>query len=128
MTADGPSGRAPSDAPSTTVGSPAVGRLITGLSLWWTAVPVVFVAQAFLGAAGVRGPLGDGLVLVMLWACVGGILLAPALGYAVARATGHARARKRFATMGALSLGFCLLVALFWQFAMECAPGDPACS
>ncbi|WP_158820884.1 MULTISPECIES: hypothetical protein [unclassified Streptomyces] len=99
-----------------------------GLSLWWTAVPVVFVAQAFVGASGVRGPLGDGLVRVTLWACVGGIVLAPALGFAVARATGHTEARKRFTTMGALSLGFCLLVALFWQFVTECAPGDPACS
>ncbi|WP_328962122.1 hypothetical protein [Streptomyces virginiae] len=118
-----PSGSEPSGGPSTTA-----RRLITGLSLWWTAVPVVFAAQVFIGISGVRGSLGEGLVLVMLWACVGGVVLAPVIGFATARATGHTEARKRFATMGALSLGFCLLVVLFLRFAAECAPGDPSCS
>ncbi|WP_328789256.1 MULTISPECIES: hypothetical protein [unclassified Streptomyces] len=118
-----PSGPEPSGGPST-----AVKRLITGLSLWWTAVPVVFVAQAYLWSAGVRGPLGEGVARVLLWTCIGGVVLAPALGLVVARAAGHAGARKRFAVMGALSLGFCLLVALFFRFAMECAPGDGSCS
>ncbi|MFJ6483888.1 MULTISPECIES: hypothetical protein [unclassified Streptomyces] len=114
--------REPAGGPSTTV-----RRLITGLSLWWTAVPVVFVAQAYIWSAGVRGPLGEGVVFVLLWACIGGVVLAPVLGFAVAQVAGHTEARRRFVTMGALSLGFCVLVALFFQFAMECAPGDGAC-
>lgn len=30
--------------------------------------------------------------------------------------------------MSAVSLAVCFLVYVFWQFAMECAPGDPSCS
>ncbi|MFD5409855.1 hypothetical protein [Streptomyces nojiriensis] len=117
------SGREPSGGPST-----VARRWITGLSLWWTAVPVVLVGQMFIGTSGVRDPLGEALVRVLLWACVGGIVLAPVVGFALARATGHTEARRRFATMGALSLGFCLLFVLFLWFAAECAPGDPSCS
>ncbi|WP_168714772.1 hypothetical protein [Streptomyces sp. A0592] len=65
---------------------------------------------------------------MLAWLALTGVLVAPVAGLVLAYAGGHPRVRRRFAVMSAVSLAVCFLVYVFWQFAMECAPGDPSCS
>ncbi|MEV6677697.1 hypothetical protein AB0N09_12635 [Streptomyces erythrochromogenes] len=88
------------------------------LTVWWATSPLALVAADRLVA----------LAPVLVWVALTGVVVAPVAGLVLAYAGGHPRVRRRFAVMSAVSLALCLLVFLFWQFAMECPPGDPSCS
>ncbi|WP_405423604.1 hypothetical protein [Streptomyces erythrochromogenes] len=88
------------------------------LTVWWATSPLALVA------AGRLSPLAP----VLVWVAFTGVVVAPVAGLVLAYAGGHTRARRRFAVMSAVSLAVCFLVYVFWQFAMECRPGEPSCS
>ncbi|MFE5591901.1 hypothetical protein [Streptomyces sp. NPDC056549] len=112
---------APSDSPRTL----SAQRMIAGLSLWWLASPVAFVLSTVVGLGSRdRDPLWEAVSVVLLWSGVGGVVVAPAVGLLIAFRVRQRPARRRFAVMGAVSLVVCVLALLFWQFAMECAPGQ----
>lgn len=99
-------------------------RVIAGLSLWWLASPVAFVFSAVVGLSSRgRDPFWELVSVVLLWSGIGGVLVAPAVGLLTAFRLRQRLARRRFAIMGAVSLAVCALALLFWEFAMECAPG-----
>ncbi|MFC9588681.1 hypothetical protein ACFTUC_02525 [Streptomyces sp. NPDC056944] len=114
---------APSDSPRTL--SASAQRMIAGLSLWWLASPVAFVLSTVVGLGSRdRDPLWEAVSVVLLWSGIGGVVVAPAVGLLIAFRVRQRPARRRFAVMGAVSLVVCVLALLFWQFAMECAPGQ----
>ncbi|MER7732520.1 hypothetical protein ABTX80_16715 [Streptomyces erythrochromogenes] len=104
------------DAPSRP--STTVTRVSSVLTVWWAASPLALIAGYRLTAA----------APVLVWMALTGVVVAPVAGLVLAHAGGHPRARRRFAVMTGVSLAVCVLVYAFWQFAMECAPGDPSCS
>ncbi|MGW4781933.1 hypothetical protein ACWEPA_35445 [Streptomyces filamentosus] len=99
-------------------------RVIAGASLWWSASPVAFVLSTAVGLGSRdRDPFWELVSVVLLWSGLGGMVVAPAVGLLVAFRSRQRPARRRFAIMGAVSLAVCALALLFWEFAMECAPG-----
>ncbi|MFE7098586.1 hypothetical protein [Streptomyces erythrochromogenes] len=99
--------------------STALARTSSVLTAWWAAAPLAFVAGDRSS-----GPTAS----VLAWVTLTGVVVAPVAGLIVAYAGGHRRVRRRFTVMSAVSLAVCLLLFLFWQFAMECPAGDPSCS
>ncbi|MFI8423495.1 hypothetical protein [Streptomyces sp. NPDC085479] len=105
--------------------SASVTRGITGLSLWWLASPAAFVLASVVGLSSRdRDPFWELVSVVLLWSGIGGVVAAPAVGLLIAYRSRQRPARRRFAIMGAVSLAACALALLFWEFAMECAPGQ----
>ncbi|MFE6911250.1 hypothetical protein [Streptomyces erythrochromogenes] len=88
------------------------------LTVWWATSPLALIAGYHLTAA----------APVLVWTALTGVVVAPVAGLVLAYAGGHPRVRRRFAVMSAVSLAVCFLVYVFWQFAMECPPGDPSCT
>ncbi|MFD5748568.1 hypothetical protein [Streptomyces sp. NPDC127033] len=79
-----------------------VDRVITGLSWWWAAAPLVLLTPAIAYAMGfpeIREEFGRAFGLAALISAV----TAPTVGCAVALAGGRRRARQRFVIMGAVS-------------------------
>ncbi|MEU9093543.1 hypothetical protein ACIOEW_30285 [Streptomyces sp. NPDC087901] len=102
-----------------------VDRVITGLSYWWAASPLILLTPVIALAMGfpeVREEFGRACGL----AALGSAVVVPAAG-AVVAITGHRRqARRRFAVMGAVSS---VPVLFFWVFGVllaEC-PGSHHC-
>ncbi|MFF1412528.1 hypothetical protein ACFVX6_22610 [Streptomyces sp. NPDC058289] len=115
----------PSGRPATVSSSVSAKRVITGVSLWWMASPVAFILSAVIGLGSRdRDPFWEGVSVVLLWSGIGGVVVAPAVGLLAALRVPQRPARRRFAIMGAISLLVCVLAVLFWEFAMECAPGQ----
>ncbi|MFG2112179.1 hypothetical protein ACGFRB_06010 [Streptomyces sp. NPDC048718] len=105
--------------------SASAKRTIAGLSLWWPASPLAFVLSTVVGLSSRdRGPFWEVASAVLLWSGIGGVVVAPAVGLLIAFRLRQRPARRRFAIMGAVSLVVCALALLFWEFAMECAPGQ----
>ncbi|WP_426363736.1 hypothetical protein [Streptomyces sp. E-08] len=116
---------APSGSPPSTSTSTSTGRIIAGLSLWWLASPVAFVLSAVVGLGSRdRDPFWEIVSVVLLWSGIGGVVVAPAAGLLIAFRSRRRPARRRFAIMSVVSLVVCALALLFWEFAMECAPGQ----
>lgn len=115
----------PSGSPAAVSASASAKRVITAVSLWWMASPVAFVLSAVVGLGSRdRDPFWEGVSVVLLWSGIGGVVVAPAIGLLTAFRARQRPARRRFAVMGAVSLAACALALLFWEFAMECAPGQ----
>ncbi|MFD8636933.1 hypothetical protein [Streptomyces sp. NPDC059533] len=113
---------APSDGPSTLPASAV--RVIAGLTLWWSASPVAFILSRIVGLGSRdRDPFWEIVSVVLLWSGIGGVVVAPVIGLLITFRLRQRPARRRFAIMGAVSLAVCTLALLFWEFAMECAPG-----
>ncbi|MFC8953563.1 hypothetical protein ACFT8P_13090 [Streptomyces sp. NPDC057101] len=113
---------APSGIPSALPAS--VKRVIAWSSLWWLASPVAFILSTVVGLSSrARDPFWELVSVVLLWAGLAGVVVAPAVGLLIAFRLRQRPARRRFTIMGALSLAVCTLALLFWEFAMECAPG-----
>ncbi|MFE9045258.1 hypothetical protein ACFY9F_32565 [Streptomyces sp. NPDC012421] len=70
-----------------------------------------------------RDPFWERVSVVLLWSGVGGVVAAAVVGLLIAYRSRQRPARRRFAIMGAVSLTACALALLFWEFAMQCAPG-----
>ncbi|MFJ2752969.1 hypothetical protein [Streptomyces sp. NPDC087297] len=108
--------------------SAAATRLSSVLTVWWATSPVAFILSARLTVwSHDRGFLW-GPATVLAWVALTGAVAAPVAGLVLAYAGGHRRVRRRFAVMSAVSLVVCFLVLLFFQFAVECRPGEPSCS
>ncbi|MGA5069312.1 hypothetical protein ACPB9E_37165 [Streptomyces exfoliatus] len=104
--------------------SASAKRMIAGLSLWWLASPVAFILSTVVGLSSRdRDPFWESVAVVLLWSGIGGVVVAPAIGLLIAFRLRQRPARRRFAIMGAVSLAVCALALLFWELAMECAPG-----
>ncbi|WP_411069540.1 hypothetical protein [Streptomyces sp. cmx-4-25] len=118
-----PVGSAPSGSPRAL--SAAAKRTIAGLSLWWLASPIAVILSTVVGLSSRdRDPFWEVASAVLLWSGVGGVVVAPAVGLLIAFRLRQRPACRRFAIMGTVSLAVCALALLFWEFAMECAPGQ----
>ncbi|MEU1489807.1 hypothetical protein ABZ456_06065 [Streptomyces sp. NPDC005776] len=99
-----------------------VDRVITGLSWWWVAAPLVLLTPVIalaLGFPEVREEFGRTFGL----AALGSAVAAPAVGFVVALIGRRRQARRRFAIMGAMSS---VPVLFFWVFGVllaECPDG-----
>ncbi|USQ86140.1 hypothetical protein NFX46_22010 [Streptomyces phaeoluteigriseus] len=99
-----------------------VDRVITGLSCWWVAAPLLFLTPVIARAMGfpeVREEFGR----IFGLAALGSAVVAPAVGFVVALIGRRRRARRRFAIMGAVSS---VPVLFFWVFGVllaECPDG-----
>ncbi|KAA6217534.1 hypothetical protein [Streptomyces filamentosus] len=116
---------APSGSPRALSVSVSAKRTIAGLSLWWLASPIAFILSTVVGLnSRDRDPFWEVASAVLLWSGIGGVVVAPAVGLLIAFRLRQRPARRRFAIMGTVSLAVCALALLFWEFAMECAPGQ----
>ncbi len=117
------------DAPSGS-GSPsaAATRMASVLTVWWATSPVALILSARLTVWSHDHGFFWGPATVLVWVALTGAVAAPVAGLVLAYAGGHRRVRRRFAVMSAVSLVVCFLVLLYFQFAVECRPGEPSCS
>ncbi|MGI5329595.1 hypothetical protein [Actinomadura nitritigenes] len=87
----------------------ATSRSIIGLTAWWLTFPVALWIGAALMDDDVYGEsFWDWVGRILMWVGVGGALLSPITGIAVALFGRQRGACVRFAMMGALSYGGCL--------------------
>ncbi|MET9608882.1 hypothetical protein ABZZ17_28110 [Streptomyces sp. NPDC006512] len=105
------------------VGRPP-GRAVGLLGRWWMASPACFVAAVLVGAfAQTRYLVDEWALAALVWAGLGGLVLAPAVGLGIALFGGRRDVLRRFAVMGAVSAVAVLLFFAFWEFASECPDG-----
>ncbi|MCJ1679708.1 hypothetical protein MTF65_20655 [Streptomyces sp. APSN-46.1] len=84
------------------------------------ASPLTFALSMLIGVQSRdRDPLWEGVTRVLLWAGMGGVVVAPSVGLVVALIGRRRRARRRFALMGAASLTACVILLVFWKLALE---------
>ncbi|MET8854672.1 hypothetical protein [Streptomyces sp. NPDC004579] len=96
-------------------------RLITGLSWWWVASPLILLAPAIAFAMGLpdmRREFGEMFGLAALTSA----MAAPTLGFVVASRSRRRQALRRFIIMGTLSSGLALFL-IFGVLYTECPDG-----
>lgn len=110
------------DVPPSGRTASGVDRVITGLSWWWVASPLILLTPAIALAMGfpeVREELG----VVFGPAALVSALAAPAMGFVVALAGRRQRARRRFIVMAAVSGVPVLFFLVFGVLLAECPDG-----
>ncbi|GAA0269885.1 hypothetical protein GCM10009527_077720 [Actinomadura nitritigenes] len=104
--ASGSSSASPDAARSAAAAGRVASRFITGLTAWWLAFPVaLWIGSALIGDNVYDETFWDRVGRMLMWVGVGGALLSPIAGTAVALFGRQRRACVRFAMMGALSYG-----------------------
>ncbi|MFE1798633.1 hypothetical protein ACFW9L_21125 [Streptomyces sp. NPDC059517] len=114
--------RRPGDAPPDRRMPSTLDRVITGLSWWWSATPLILFAPALARGMGFPQVMAES-VDITLWAAALGAVVAPAAGLVAAYSGRRRRALRRFIIMATISSALVLTVWLFLGPLAECPDG-----